>query len=200
MNAEPTQSTPPTEGATPSVSGAGVAAPPWVALAIATGFGAGFAPVAPGTCGALLGVALFVALISLPVWLWVATALGLCALGIWAAELAELWFERKDDARIVIDEVAGQLIALAPLIYFRPVSLWGGLVTGFVAFRVFDIWKPGPVRLAERSLSGGVGVMADDVVAGVMAASILVALAAVGAFDAFDGLDRLGSGQEVSSR
>ena len=158
--------------------------PPRFALAIATGFGAGLVPFAPGTVGALLGVGAFVGLASLPWWLWLFTGLGLCALGVWASSLAEAWFGRKDDARIVIDEVAGQIIALTPLLFFRPAGFFSGLVTGFVAFRVFDIWKPGPVRWAEQSFSGGVGVMADDVIAGIMAASILIALGAFGGLDA----------------
>jgi phosphatidylglycerophosphatase A len=125
-------------------------------------------------------------LAALPWWLWLASGLGLCALGVWSSTLAEEWFAREDDARIVIDEVAGQVIALAPLLFFRPASLFSGLVTGFVAFRLFDIWKPGPVRWAERGFRGGVGVMADDIVAGIMAASILVVLGALGLLEWFD--------------
>lgn len=136
----------------------------------------GLVPVAPGTWGSLVGVGAFLALAALPGWLWVPTLCGVTALGVWAAGLAEGWFEHKDDGRIVIDEVAGQMIALSPLLFFRPGTFGPGLVTGFVAFRVFDIWKPGPVRWAERNFRGGVGVMADDVVAGILAALVLVAI------------------------
>lgn len=156
--------------------------PPRFALAIATGLGAGLIPFAPGTFGAALGVGLFIGLASLPGWLWLMTGVGLCALGVWASTLAEAWFQREDDGRIVIDEVAGQVIALTPLLFFRPASFLSGLVTGFVAFRVFDIWKPGPVRWAE-GFHGGVGVMADDIVAGILAAAVLVVLGALGVFE-----------------
>jgi len=102
----------------------------------------------------------------------------LLALGVWAADGAEAAFGRSDDGRIVIDEVVGQLLTLAPL-------LWGvagavplarnpaWLVTGFVTFRVLDIAKPGPIRWAERRFRGGLGVMMDDVVAGVVGAAVL---------------------------
>ncbi len=106
----------------------------------------------------------------------------LLAVGIWAADHAERIFERKDDGRIVIDEVVGQLLALAPLAAMapavRPRSPWL-LAAGFLLFRLFDIWKPGPVRLAERSFPGGAGVMLDDVVAGIFAAAALAAIAPV---------------------
>jgi phosphatidylglycerophosphatase A len=97
--------------------------------------------------------------------------------GIWAAGEVERASGVEDDGRIVIDEVVGQLIALAPLLGDpEPLRtpLW--LVTGFVAFRVFDVWKPGPVRWAERRFSGGAGVMLDDVVAGAFTALLLAGL------------------------
>ncbi len=159
-------------------------APPRVALVVATALGAGLVPLAPGTVGSLVGVAVFLALAALPGWLFVLTGLALCALGVWAAALAEQWYGRVDDGRIVIDEVAGQVIALSPLLVLRPVSLFSGLVTGFVAFRVLDIWKPGPVRWAERGIGGGAGVMADDIVAGALAALMVGALGLLGVFGA----------------
>ncbi len=105
---------------------------------------------------------------------------GLLALGVWAAERAERIYG-EDDGRIVIDEVLGQLLTLAPLLFWGPASLFG-LVTGFVTFRVLDIWKPGPVGWAERHFEGGVGVVADDVVAGALGAVVMAALAAAGLF------------------
>jgi phosphatidylglycerophosphatase A len=175
--------------------------PRWIA--VVGGFG--YAPVAPGTAGSLAGVLLFLAI------LWLADrspgllaggpgslvlllvgygvlVVAICGLGAWAAGRAEQAFGRKDDGRIVIDEVAGQLVTLWPLPFFlAPAggsgifsSLSAGVVTGFVLFRVFDIWKPGAVRWAERRFEGGLGVMADDVVAGVYAAVTLVVLALSG--------------------
>ena len=144
--------------------------------------GVGYVPKAPGTAGAAVGVALFAPLASLGVALFLLTTCALWALGVWASDLAEAHFGHHDDGRIVIDEVVGQLVALAPLVGERNLATGAGiawLVTGFVAFRVFDIWKPGPVRWAETRFAGGAGVMADDVVAGVLAAVLLTVLMAV---------------------
>lgn len=181
-----------------------------VALAVATAGGVGLLPAAPGTFGAAVAVAIFV--LSSPLvaagaaalgpgavlGLWAAAWVALLVLGAWAAEASERAFGRKDDGRIVIDEVVGQLATLAPLL---PAVMAGGapgaagtagaggvlpsalgLVTGFVAFRVFDVWKPGPVRGAERLFRGGIGVMMDDVVAGLFGAAVVGALVALGAF------------------
>ena len=132
--------------------------------------------MAPGTWGSAVGVLLFLPLSAAGTAVYAAALALLLAAGIWAAGQAERAFG-KDDGRIVIDEVVGQLLALAPLLA-DPARLrsplW--LVTGFVAFRVFDVWKPGPVRWAERRFSGGMGVMLDDVVAGAFAALLLVAV------------------------
>ncbi len=149
----------------------------WVALASSTGFGVGFLPWAPGTWGSALAVLIFVLFSPLPGWLLLASGLALFALGVWSADVSEAVFERADDGRIVVDEVVGQLLALAPVrLAFGPERagqeiFW--LVTGFVAFRLLDIRKPGPVGWVERRTSGGFGVMADDVVAGVLAAVIV---------------------------
>jgi phosphatidylglycerophosphatase A len=144
-----------------------------VAMLLATGGGAGYAPVAPGTFGSALGVLVYLPLSGLGPALFLITLLGLLFLGIWAADEAERVFARKDDGRIVIDEVVGQLLTLAPLVVLAPrVEMrsphW--LVTGFVLFRVLDIWKPRPARWAERRFRGGAGVMLDDVIAGLLAA------------------------------
>jgi phosphatidylglycerophosphatase A len=152
-----------------------------VAIALATGLGAGLAPFAPGTLGAVLAIPVFV-LLSQSFW-WLAVAWGaLMAVGTWAAGEAEHAFASQDDGRIVIDEIAGQLLALAPLCLLPPPSRTNflGVVTGFVAFRLFDIAKPGPVRWAERRFEGGLGVMADDVIAGALAATVVAAGIAAG--------------------
>jgi phosphatidylglycerophosphatase A len=154
-----------------------------LSLALATGLGAGFVPRAPGTAGALLAIPIFV-LLSHSFWGLAATWGALMAVGTWAAGEAERAFGRADDGRIVVDEIAGQLLALAPLAALPGASPRNflGVVTGFVAFRCFDIAKPGPVRWAERRFVGGWGVMADDQVAGALAALVVGALAAAGAF------------------
>jgi len=143
---------------------------------VATAGGAGFAPLAPGTAGAAVGVVLHLLLATLGPWLYALGAVALLSLGIRAADAAERFYGRKDDGRIVIDEVVGQLLALAPLALSGVRSSWLPVVTGFVAFRVFDVWKPEPVRRAER-LGGGAGVMLDDVVAGALAAPLVAGVA-----------------------
>ncbi len=147
-----------------------------LALFVATGAGSGYAPVASGTFGSAVGVLLYLPLAGLPPLVFGATLVGITGLGIWAADEAERFFDRKDDGRIVIDEVAGQLITLAPLLVLAPPGdlrspFW--LVTGFVLFRLLDIWKPGPAGWAERNLRGGAGVVLDDVIAGLIGAAVM---------------------------
>jgi len=144
---------------------------------IATGLGAGYFPVAPGTAGSALGLALVIALrqTSLqPAGLAasLATLAGaLFALGVWSAGKAEKVFGRIDPGPVVIDEVAGQIITFIA----TPRVNWTGLIAGFVLFRVFDIVKPFPARRAER-FPGGWGIMVDDLVAGLYSLLGLVIL------------------------
>jgi phosphatidylglycerophosphatase A len=148
-------------------------------LLIATAGGAGYAPVAPGTWGSAVGVALYLALAGLGVPGYCAVVVALLGLGIWASSEAERLFSRHDDGRIVIDEVVGQLVALAPLAALAPAgSLRSAplLAAAFLAFRLFDVWKPGPVGWAERRFARGTGVMLDDVAAGLLAAAAVAAL------------------------
>lgn len=148
-----------------------------MAIFLATGAGAGYGPIAPGTWGSAAGVGLALLLAAGGPGLYAASLATLMAAGIWAADEAERAFGRKDDGRIVIDEVVGQLLCLTPLLG-DPAALhspfW--LVTAFVTFRVFDVWKPGPARWAERHFPGGTGVMLDDVVAGALAALVVAGL------------------------
>jgi phosphatidylglycerophosphatase A len=132
-------------------------------LALATGAGSGYSPVASGTAGAAVGLALWLALAGLDPLSYAAACAAVTAVGIWAAGRAEQILGAHDDGRITIDEVAGMLVSLAWL-PARP-EVAG---VGFLLFRVFDIWKPFPARAAER-LPGGFGVMADDLVAGAYA-------------------------------
>ena len=132
-------------------------------LFVATGAGSGYAPVAPGTIGSGVGLLLYLPLASLGGAFYLLAVGGVAVLGIWASGRAESIFERRDDGRITIDEIAGMLLALA----FLPFRI-DVVVAGFLFFRLFDIWKPPPIRAAE-SLSGGLGVMADDLLAGLYA-------------------------------
>ncbi len=144
-----------------------------MALAIATVGGVGLAPVASGTFGSAAGVGFYLLLAGLGPWLYLLTTLALLSVGIWAAEEAERVYGREDDGRIVIDEVVGQLLTLAPLLLLEAPAGAFLLVTGFVVFRVLDIWKPGPIGWAERHFQGGAGVMMDDVFAGVLGAFVV---------------------------
>jgi phosphatidylglycerophosphatase A len=92
-------------------------------------------------------------------------------LGVWAASAYEQASGAHDPAEVVIDEVAGQWIALLPVVYFG--GHWLGWLAAFAAFRLFDIWKPGPIGKLDRNFQGGFGTMIDDIAAGACAALLL---------------------------
>lgn len=154
----------------------------WLAVFIATGFGSGLMPVAPGTFGSLVGVAIAYAVIvthvAAPLMMLnglLSVSLFFTLLGIWASDRAEKLFERKDASQIVIDEVAGQIISFVLIAPYFPnlgINLSWLLLIGFALFRLFDIFKPFPINQLQ-SLTGGVGVMMDDVIAGLYAAIAL---------------------------
>lgn len=137
-------------------------------LLVAFGFGSGLAPKAPGTAGTLLGVAAHLATQSLDLPLRIAIVLAAFALGVWVCGVAAKRLGVPDHPGIVFDEVVGYLIAMltAPAGW-----LWIG--AGFVLFRLFDIWKPWPISLADRRVHGGFGIMLDDALAGALVAVIL---------------------------
>jgi len=162
----------------------------YAALAVAT-CGVGFMPVAPGTWGSMVGICLFYAArrfntllinldahsitdnsLSLEAFRTMVFLGGLITLtlaGVWAASRAEILLNRKDPGAVVVDEVAGQLITLLVV----PFNVgWETILAGFLLFRAFDIWKPYPIRQLE-SLPSGLGIMADDVLAGAYAAATL---------------------------
>jgi len=134
----------------------------------ATGAMVGYAPVAPGTWGTLVGIPL-VLLCSIlpPSWQVFAVVLFIMA-AIWIAQEAEIIFGKKDPGAIVIDEMAGYLVALCGL----PVTL-PSLAVGFLVFRFFDIVKPFPIRYFEQQFSGGAGVVLDDIFAGLYTGLVL---------------------------
>ncbi len=128
-----------------------------------------------------MGVLLYLVLAGSGLLVYLAVTVALLGLGIWSAGVAERVYRRRDDGRIVIDEVVGQLLTLAPLPALVPAPQRRApllLLTGFLLFRLLDIWKPGLVGRAERSFEGGAGVMMDDVVAGLLGAVLLCALLA----------------------
>jgi phosphatidylglycerophosphatase A len=168
----------------------------YLALAIAT-CGVGYFPIAPGTLGALVGVGLYLTIwgsvlqlletnaarghlnllfIFTPLLAAMLLAIVLVTVaGTWAATRAEKLMQRKDPSAVVIDEVAGQMIALLTGPFWLPT--WWSVLTAFILFRLFDIWKPYPIRRFE-ALESGLGIMADDLVAGIYALivnSVLIA-------------------------
>jgi phosphatidylglycerophosphatase A len=145
--------------------------------AIATALGAGYSPIAPGTCGTAVTVPLALALAPLQLWQYALVLLAITAVGIWAADRADRAWGTHDSGRIVIDEVAGYLTTMALV----DRGHWVPLAVGFVVFRALDIIKPPPIRWLDRTMPGGFGVVIDDVAAGLLGMVIMVALDRFGA-------------------
>jgi phosphatidylglycerophosphatase A len=142
-----------------------------LAIAVATGGGAGFMPKAPGTAGSVIGVLIYLLMESLQLGAYYLHAIiFFFIVGTWAAHRVEaLW--GHDSQRIVVDEIVGQMIAFSLVAgRFRLSAFFVGI--GFGLFRLFDIFKPFPLRRLER-LKGGLGVIADDVGAGLYALGVL---------------------------
>ena len=134
---------------------------------LATGFGSGLAPFAPGTAGTLVGVLICFAFIPLPWIVRLVLVLALSVFSFYVADQAEKIYNKKDDQRIVIDEIIGFQITMLPV----AINIFS-VCTGFVLFRIFDVLKPFPIKNLQR-LPGGWGVVVDDVVAGIYAGAIL---------------------------
>ncbi len=215
---------------TPSTTTSSTARKPRLSLAIATAFGLGYLPKAPGTFGSLCGIVLAMLpywLLSLAlapgtelvsysfmsgpdvepaIFLQIILTVTVALIGVWTADRAAKYWNTKDPQRVVIDEVSGQQLTLLfggfwplhsstsniqtygePILWStHPLGMsmgilpnWKYLLLGFILFRVFDIWKPFPARQAE-SLPGGLGIMADDWIAGIYAALGLWIARAVG--------------------
>jgi len=140
-------------------------------MAIATGLYSGYLPKAPGTWGSVVGLILYYFLHSLSLPTYLITVGVLLVVGIFAAGSAEKIMDRKDPGQVVIDEIVGILITLtaAPA---HPV-IW---LLGFGLFRFFDILKPFPINWFDKNIQGGVGIMMDDVVAGIYSFLVLQGL------------------------
>lgn len=146
---------------------------PWFPKLLATSFGAGFLPVAPGTWGALVAIVLWI-----PLYIWASpeatVIITVCATlvyfvaGTWASNVAERYWG-KDPVVACADETVGQWIALIPVTGLCP---WWEILVAFALFRLFDIYKPLGIRSLEK-LPGGIGMMADDILAGVYSAVIV---------------------------
>lgn len=135
---------------------------------LAYGFGSGLSPWAPGTAGTLVAVPLYLLLQPLPLGWYFGVLLLMFFVGIWACGQTERELDAQDPSAIVWDEFLGYLLTMTAA---PPGWMW--VVLGFVLFRLFDILKPWPIRELDRRVKGGLGVMLDDLLAGVMAWSIL---------------------------
>jgi phosphatidylglycerophosphatase A len=137
-------------------------------LLFATGFGVGYSPLAPGTLGTLIAIPVYYFLSEIPPPVYEITLIGFFFLSVWISENAEVFFRKKDDSRIVIDEMMGFLITM---LWVPKTTLF--IIVGFILFRFFDILKPFPIRHLEKRLKGGFGVVLDDVMAGIYGNIIL---------------------------
>lgn len=142
----------------------------YLALAIAT-WGVGYLPLAPGTFGSIVAVGIFLLIVGLGSVAVLLAIVVVTLAGIWAGSRTEVISGRKDPGKVVVDEVAGQLIALLPLALAGRWPVWAVIVS-FILFRFFDIVKPYPANRLQL-LHGGVGIMFDDLVAGVYAAVVV---------------------------
>lgn len=135
---------------------------------LAFGFGSGCAPVAPGTFGTLAAIPLYLLVAGLPWPLYAALVALLFGIGVWLCGRAAFDLGVHDHPGIVWDEWVGYLVTM----FLAPAG-WIPVVLGFALFRLFDIVKPWPVRVADRRVGGGFGIMLDDLLAGIYAALVL---------------------------
>ncbi len=149
---------------------------PWHPISLfVTWFGSGLLPKAPGTWGSLAALPFAAVIVALAgTWGLLAAAILVTLLGVWAAGIYAARSGQEDPQRVVIDEVAGQWLALVPVAH--DLRLY---IVAFLAFRFFDIVKVWPARQIDRELKGGWGIMLDDVVAGLYAAALSYGVALV---------------------
>lgn len=135
---------------------------------IAFGFGSGLMPFAPGTWGTLAAIPVYLLLAGLPLSVYLLITFLAFLLGIWVSSKVSTELGAPDYSRIVWDEMVGYLVTMtmAP-----PGLIW--MIIGFILFRIFDIWKPQPVRMVDEKVHGGLGIMLDDVFAAALAWLVL---------------------------
>jgi phosphatidylglycerophosphatase A len=142
----------------------------WVAF----GLGSGLSPWAPGTAGTLLAVPIYLVLSMLPLLGYLVVVAVLIAAGVWACDAVARDLSADDPPAIVWDEIVGFLVAMIA----APAG-WIWVITGFVLFRLFDIYKPWPIRSVQERVRGGAGIVADDLAAGLMTFVVLQLLAMI---------------------
>ena len=124
------------------------------------GFGAGLSPIAPGTMGTLIAIPIFLLLATFSPVIYLILVFIMFFVGCWSSSLTAEALGVHDHPGIVIDEIVGYLITMI----FIPIT-WYWVILGFLLFRLFDIWKPWPISIADRQVKGGLGIMLDDVLA-----------------------------------
>jgi len=141
---------------------------------LATGFGSGLSPVIPGTMGTLAAVPFYLLLVQAPLPLYLLLVVLSCFIGVKICQITSDDMGVHDHGSIVWDEFAGFWITMSivPLLKL-PVNEWKWLVAGFILFRFFDMVKPWPIGWLDKRVHGGLGIMLDDIVAGVMSAIAL---------------------------
>ncbi len=137
-------------------------------MLFATGFGAGCAPVAPGTAGTMVAIPLVYLMQMLSLEVFIALTLLLSAAGVWICGQAAQQLGVHDHPGIVFDEIAGYMVTMIA----APAG-WVWIALGFVLFRLFDIVKPWPISMLDRKVSGGFGIMLDDIIAGLFALVVM---------------------------
>ena len=135
---------------------------------IAFGAGAGLAPRAPGTAGTAVAIPIYLAIAAQPIAIYLLAVAVVIAAGVWACGRTARELGVHDHPGIVLDEIAGFLVAMTAL-----PNDWWWITAGFVAFRLLDIAKPWPISLADRRIGGGLGIVLDDVMAGALACAAL---------------------------
>lgn len=141
---------------------------------LAFGFGSGLAPFAPGTFGTLMAVPLYLLMMQLSLVPYLLLIGIVCISGVWICDKSSKLLGVHDHGGIVWDEFAGFFITMIA----APAG-WIWIVIGFALFRLFDIWKPWPISLLDKNIEGGLGIMVDDIVAGIYA---LICLQLIHAF------------------
>lgn len=139
---------------------------------LAFGFGSGLSPKAPGTMGTLMAIPLYLLLTGLPLWGYLLAVTLVSVAGIWICGESSRRLGVHDHGGIVWDEFAGFLLTMTA----APQG-WQWILLGFVLFRLFDIWKPWPIRVADNRVDGGLGIILDDLLAGVYAWLLLQLIA-----------------------
>lgn len=142
---------------------------------LSLGFGTGLAPQAPGTFGTLAAIPVVVLAASLGLTGFIIATVVACVVGVFFCDYTAKAMGEHDHPAIVWDEIAGFMVAMLAV----PIS-WQTLLVAFILFRIFDILKPWPIRYLDKHVSGGVGIMLDDILAGLATLAILHALLSYG--------------------